>query len=169
MRPPERFPRDDPREWLNRAHSNLARAKLWAEGVYLEDLCFDAQQAGAVRLWNMLDHAEREAAAGWFVESVEGGRRQIDEAVAAARRFRPQTVRRWPLDRIARSMGTLPLHDPVLAQVILLHRVCVAGRPAVAFLLGRGSERNRRGRGQRRRSPATGVNPASLCVARQSG
>ena len=42
---PERFPRDDPREWLNRAHSNLARAKLWAEGVYLEDLCFDAQQA----------------------------------------------------------------------------------------------------------------------------
>ena len=42
---PERFPRDDPREWLNRAHSNLARAKLWAPSVYLEDLCFDAQQA----------------------------------------------------------------------------------------------------------------------------
>ena len=45
MRPRERFPHDDPREWMNRAHSNLARAKLWTEGVYLEDLCFDAQQA----------------------------------------------------------------------------------------------------------------------------
>ena len=45
MRPPERFPPDDPREWLNRARSNLVRAKSKLPGVYLEDLCFDAQQA----------------------------------------------------------------------------------------------------------------------------
>ncbi len=43
--PPERFPPDDPREWLNRARSNLTRAKAKIPGVYLEDLCFDAQQA----------------------------------------------------------------------------------------------------------------------------
>ena len=43
--PPERFPPDDPREWLNRARSNLARARSRIPGVYLEDLCFDAQQA----------------------------------------------------------------------------------------------------------------------------
>lgn len=45
--PDERFPPDDPREWLNRAHSNLARAREGARipAVYLEDLCFDAQQA----------------------------------------------------------------------------------------------------------------------------
>ena len=42
---PERFPPDDPREWLNRARSNLARAQARMAGVYLEDLCFDAQQA----------------------------------------------------------------------------------------------------------------------------
>ncbi len=38
---------DDPREWILRARSNLARAEGAAqlEGVYLEDLCFDAQQA----------------------------------------------------------------------------------------------------------------------------
>ncbi|HEY7491329.1 MAG TPA: HEPN domain-containing protein [Candidatus Tectomicrobia bacterium] len=41
----ERFWPDDPREWLNRARSNLARAKAKLSGVYLEDLCFDAQQA----------------------------------------------------------------------------------------------------------------------------
>jgi HEPN domain-containing protein len=40
-----RLPPDDPREWLNRARSNLARAKLRAPGTYLEDSCFDAQQA----------------------------------------------------------------------------------------------------------------------------
>ena len=45
MRPRERSPHDDPQEWMNRAHSNLARAKMWAEGMYLEDFCFDAQQA----------------------------------------------------------------------------------------------------------------------------
>ena len=43
--PPERFPPDDPREWLNRARSNLSRAKPRIPNVYLEDLCFDAQQA----------------------------------------------------------------------------------------------------------------------------
>lgn len=43
--PPERFSPDDPREWLNRARSNFARAQAKIMGVYLEDLCFDAQQA----------------------------------------------------------------------------------------------------------------------------
>jgi len=42
---PERYPPEDPREWLNRARSNLALAKAKRKGVYLEDLCFDAQQA----------------------------------------------------------------------------------------------------------------------------
>jgi HEPN domain-containing protein len=42
---PKRYPPEDPREWLNRARSNLAKAKVRRKGVYLEDLCFDAQQA----------------------------------------------------------------------------------------------------------------------------
>jgi len=45
MRLPERFPPDDPREWLNRARSNLALARKRSPDVYLEDLCFEAQQA----------------------------------------------------------------------------------------------------------------------------
>lgn len=53
---PERYPPDDPREWLNRARSNLARADIRPSNVYLEDLCFDAQQAAekaikAVLIW----------------------------------------------------------------------------------------------------------------------
>ena len=45
--PPKRFPPDDPREWLNRAKSSLARSSIVpdASEIYLEDLCFDAQQA----------------------------------------------------------------------------------------------------------------------------
>lgn len=43
--PSDRLSPDDPREWLNRARSNLLRAKMVLPGVYLEDLCFDAQQA----------------------------------------------------------------------------------------------------------------------------
>ena len=45
MNPPERFPPNDPREWMNRARSNLVRARNPIPGTYLEDLCFDAQQA----------------------------------------------------------------------------------------------------------------------------
>ena len=45
MSPDRRFPPDDPREWLGRARSNLPLAKNRAPEVYLEDLCFEAQQA----------------------------------------------------------------------------------------------------------------------------
>jgi HEPN domain-containing protein len=41
----KRWPPTDPREWLNRAQSNLRRARRVMSGVYLEDLCFDAQRA----------------------------------------------------------------------------------------------------------------------------
>jgi HEPN domain-containing protein len=41
----KRLPPNDPREWLNRARSSLARARTVIRDVYLEDLCFDAQQA----------------------------------------------------------------------------------------------------------------------------
>lgn len=41
----DRLPPDDPRAWLRRARSNLLRAQHQIPGVYLEDLCFDAQQA----------------------------------------------------------------------------------------------------------------------------
>ena len=41
----ERHAPEDPREWLNRARSNLALARMQGEDVYLEDLCFHTQQA----------------------------------------------------------------------------------------------------------------------------
>jgi HEPN domain-containing protein len=40
----KRYPPDDPREWLNRARGNLVRARAKTPGMFLEDLCFDAQQ-----------------------------------------------------------------------------------------------------------------------------
>lgn len=58
--PPDRRPPDDPVEWLNRAKSNLARAKANVNlpGVYLEDLCFDAQQAAEKALKALLLYRE---------------------------------------------------------------------------------------------------------------
>lgn len=40
-----RYPLDDPREWLNRARNSLERGALMGSHTYLEDLCFDFQQA----------------------------------------------------------------------------------------------------------------------------
>jgi HEPN domain-containing protein len=42
---PDRLSPDDPLEWLNRARSDLTLAGIEEPGVYLEDLCFHAQQA----------------------------------------------------------------------------------------------------------------------------
>jgi HEPN domain-containing protein len=42
---PKRYSPEEPREWLNRAQSDLLLAKSKKEGIYLEDLCFHAQQA----------------------------------------------------------------------------------------------------------------------------
>lgn len=41
----KRLSPDDPRAWLNRAQSSLLHAQARVEGVYLDDLCYDAQQA----------------------------------------------------------------------------------------------------------------------------
>ena len=45
--PPDALSPEDPREWLRRARSSLARGRLGhgQPDVLLEDLCFDAQQA----------------------------------------------------------------------------------------------------------------------------
>ncbi|MEK7398467.1 MAG: HEPN domain-containing protein [Candidatus Poribacteria bacterium] len=42
---PERYPPDDPREWINRAYSDLAIAKAVIDKAYIEDLCYHTQQA----------------------------------------------------------------------------------------------------------------------------
>jgi HEPN domain-containing protein len=41
----ERYDPEDPREWINRAYSSLNMAKKDPNDVYLEDLCYNAQQA----------------------------------------------------------------------------------------------------------------------------
>lgn len=87
-----------------------------------------SRRPGALSLWNVLDCGEREAATCWFLETEDAGRRQVDEAVAAARRFRPQTVRRWSLDRVARNMSTVSLQEPALARIILLRSACAPER-----------------------------------------
>jgi len=58
--PGERFPPDDPREWLNRAHSSLAQARSGATipDIYLEDLCFDAEQAAEKAIKAVLIHLD---------------------------------------------------------------------------------------------------------------
>ena len=54
--PSDRLPPDDPCEWLNRAKSNLIQAKAEHPGVYLEDLCFQAQQTVEKALKALLLH-----------------------------------------------------------------------------------------------------------------
>ena len=52
----QRFEPSDPREWLNRARSNLERSVLKSPHTYLEDLCFDAQQAAEKAIKAVLLH-----------------------------------------------------------------------------------------------------------------
>jgi HEPN domain-containing protein len=51
---PESASVKDAREWIRRARSDLALAQARPEGVYLEDLCFHAQQAAEKAVKAML-------------------------------------------------------------------------------------------------------------------
>ncbi len=53
---PHRFPPDSPLEWLNRARSDLELARSLKPDVYLEDLCFHAQQAAEKAIKALLIH-----------------------------------------------------------------------------------------------------------------
>ena len=55
---PNQRPPDDPWAWLDRSRSNLTRARHTHPDVYLEDLCFDAQQAAEKALKGLLIHLE---------------------------------------------------------------------------------------------------------------
>ena len=54
----KRLAPDDPIEWLNRARSNLTQAQTRIAGVYLEDLCFAAQQAAEKAIKALLIHLD---------------------------------------------------------------------------------------------------------------
>jgi len=54
--PDKRLPPDSPPEWLNRASSDIAIAKIKIPGVYLEDLCYHAQQSSEKSLKAVLLH-----------------------------------------------------------------------------------------------------------------
>jgi len=99
----KRFPPDDPREWLNRARSNLVQAEKGTEigGVYFEDLCFNAQQAAEKALKALLIARQIEFPYVHdlvkLVELLEGSGQKVPVAVReAARITRYAVVTRYP-------------------------------------------------------------------------
>ncbi len=52
----KRLAPDDPREWIARAKSNMARARSIIPDVDLEDPCFDAQQAAEKAIMSVFIH-----------------------------------------------------------------------------------------------------------------
>ena len=85
---PERFPPDDPREWLRRARSNLALARNRVPDVELEDLCFEAQQAAEKSIKGVLIGLGIEFPyvhdVSQLLSLVEGAGHAIPESVWAA-------------------------------------------------------------------------------------
>ena len=102
---------NDPREWLKRARSNLIRAKHPIEGVYLEDLCFDAQQAAEKAIKAILIHLNV-----WFPRThdlaelltlVEKAGQRVPEQVKRASILTPYAVEsRRKLKRRALTLST---------------------------------------------------------------
>ncbi len=54
--PPKSLSPDEPHQWLNRARSNLAQAKLDDPEIFLEDRYFNAQQAAEKAIKALLLH-----------------------------------------------------------------------------------------------------------------
>ncbi len=96
MSPLERRLPDEPREWLNRAHSNLIRARQREAGVYIEDLCFDAQQAAEKAVKALLVAHKVEFPyvhdLAHLVSLLEGSGVVIPEAIRRAEELTPYAV-----------------------------------------------------------------------------
>lgn len=100
---PQRFPPDDPREWINRARSNLAQAnaRLLFPEAYLEDLCFQCQQAAEKAIKAVLLHLNQPFPYTHDISKLlavfEGTGVALPEAVADAFRLtRYALVTRYP-------------------------------------------------------------------------
>lgn len=101
MSPPERFAPDDPREWLNRARSNLALAKNRVPGAYLEDLCFEAQQAAEKAVKSVLISIDVEYPyvhdLARLLSLADGGGVSIPDSVRSAAELTPfALITRYP-------------------------------------------------------------------------
>ncbi len=87
----ERYPPDDPREWLNRARSNLMVAEAEGPGIYPEDLCFNAQQAAEKAIKALLIHHNVEFPyvhdLAELLTSLEKAGHEIPEAIRQAERL----------------------------------------------------------------------------------
>ena len=101
--PPSRKPPDDPLEWLNRARSNLDMAKAGSllRTVYLEDPCFEAQQAAEKAIKAVLLHLGIRFPfshdLGDLLDLIKKGRKAIPKTVQAADRLtRFAVVTRYP-------------------------------------------------------------------------
>jgi len=97
----KRFPPDDPREWINRARSGLTLARARGEGVYLEDLCFQAQQAAEKAIKALLVHRKVRFSyvhdIGQLLSELEGSGFPIPDPIRkAARLTRFAVFTRYP-------------------------------------------------------------------------
>ena len=105
MKEPERFMVDDPHEWLNRARSSLEIAKNRGPQIYLEDLCFGAQQAAekaikALMIKRGIDFPYVHDIARLLSLLRESGE-AIPDAVGNARKLtRFATVTRYPMNQV---------------------------------------------------------------------
>ena len=85
----------------------------------LKRLITNPKRHGAVTLWNALEAEERTAAARAYLGARKDGRERLNEIVASARNFRPQTVEKWPEDKIVETVRNVPLRDPDFASELL--------------------------------------------------
>ncbi len=91
---------DDPVEWLNRAKASLVTADHVLPGMYLEDRCFDAQQAAEKALKALLLHVRgdfpRSHQLGGLLELLMSEGVEIPDAIRRVARLTEYAVARYP-------------------------------------------------------------------------
>ncbi len=85
----------------------------------VERLIRNPKPPGALKLWNAFTHRERERAVHAMLRRDPKMRRALDRIVAEARHFRPTTVRKWSVDKIAKAMTTVSPGGRALASSLV--------------------------------------------------
>ncbi len=102
-----------------RTGDGLPRGQVPGISPSLKRLVDDPRRLGTISLWRALGAEAREAAARAYLSADDGGRENLSRVVAEARNFRPATVGKWPVDRIAAAIRFAPIRDHAVALRLL--------------------------------------------------
>ncbi len=122
------------------------RSSMDEQSRELEELLLQRERPSPLQVWNRLGRSERAHAVRSFLAGHPEGRVKLNGLLAQSLSYRPQTIRKWPEDRLVGVLSTLQIRNGEAAMDLLVHGQLAPDRRVAAALLDRLGIQHRNGR-----------------------